>query len=536
VSKGGFNHLLQDIQRSRNKDTQETDKEKASAILDRLFPQQRAFVLDPSRQKAALCPRRSGKSYSVLSYALIVALSQPGSKTLIICKVRRQARGVYWNDLKRLSKEFELGAHYRNMELECELPNGSLISFTGADTTEEIEKFRGQGYDLVCIDEGKSYSPALLKELIQDVIKPALLDRRGTLVMIGTPGAILSGAFYEITTAKKTKDFGSVRPFEDRNKPEWKTSNGRKKPFNWSLHRWHSKDNIFAPWIWTGALADKVQAGWPDDHPTWVREYLGKWVPDDDALVYMYSKANMDGKCNYHPTEEPWGLPPGHEWHFLLGLDLGYHDDTAFVVAAWSPTDPNLYYIHAEKHTKWTIEQVAFRAKELEDIYGGFMARIADTGGLAKMLCESMAATYGVHFEAAKKTEKHAHIKLLNSDLEHGRIKLPEDGALAEEYETLQWAGADRKLEDPACANHAADAALYIWRYAYHHLWEARQDSPTPGTPEWWKHKVDEEERAFVQQRRESREKPWWGRYRNLLDKSPVRNPWTSRQLKKWSS
>ena len=97
----------------------------------------------------------------------------------------------------------------------------------------------------------------------------------------------------------------------------------------------------------------------------------------------------MDGKCNFEPSTDPesmFGLPPGHDWQFILGLDLGYHDDTAFVVAAWSPTHPTLYYVHVEKHTKWTIEQVAHRAKQLEDTFGGFMVRISDTGGLGKML------------------------------------------------------------------------------------------------------------------------------------------------------
>lgn len=492
-------------------------------------------MLDPCRNKAALCPRRSGKSYAILTYALWLALKKPGAKILIICKTRKQCKNIYWNELKKLCNELDLGTHYRNVELEVEFDNGSFINFSGADTTEEIEKFRGGFYDLVCIDECKSYAPSLLNELLNDVLKPALADRRGTLVLIGTPGAILAGPFFDITTGKKTRDHGGVRFWREREtKPRQR----------WSVHFWTSRDNIYKPHIWEDALVDKELAEWPDDHPTWVREYLGQWVPDDDALVYAYSKANLTIKdgvplCEFRQLEESdnaWGLPPGHEWRYLLGLDLGYHDDTALVVAAWAETCPQLHYIWVEKHTAkednaLTVEMLATRVEELEALFGGFDARVADTGGLGKFIVHSLSQTYGVHFVAAEKTQKHDHIKLLNSDMMSGRIKVYPDSPLAEEWLTLQWAGPDRKIEDPGSPNHAADAALYLWRYAYHHFWEAKTTGPRLGTEDWWKAKEKADAQRYEQQLLEQKATPWWSDIATVLDRSPDEDEWNLNDL-----
>ncbi|RMF63202.1 MAG: hypothetical protein D6746_03195, partial [Bacteroidetes bacterium] len=303
--------LFADLAERRANDHTAEDREIARKLLRTLFKQQREFVLDPCRQKAALCSRRAGKSYSVLVAALVMALSKPGSNVLVIAKTRKQVKGVYWSHLKRLVADYGIRAHFRNVELEVEFANGSMMSFSGADTEDEIEKFRGQSYDLACIDEAKSYSPDLLDELLFSVIRPALADRMGTLMLIGTPGAILAGPFFEITTLSTTR-YGTCA--------RW---NGKPNPkASWSVHSWTAKENVaFADsegssLIWREFLETKKLAGWADDDPTWLREYCGVWVPDDDALVYAYVKTNVNERpLDWFGNEGgPHGLPDGHDW------------------------------------------------------------------------------------------------------------------------------------------------------------------------------------------------------------------------------
>jgi hypothetical protein len=499
--------LFQEVARERDQDTRQRDAGIADRLLEQLYPVQRAFVKDRCRHKAALCPRRAGKSYTALAYALILCLTRPGAKCLILARVRRQAKGVYWRPLKKLCADFEVKAHFRNMELECELDNGSTILFAGADTQEETDKYRGQDFDLVILDEGKSYSARLLDELITDILDYTLLDRMGTLAIVGTPGAILAGPFYAVTA-------GDLSVIPKRERWKWTArfaADGEKqRGHRWSVHTWTTKDNTECPWIWETVLAEKEEHGIPDDDPTFLREGCGKWVPDDDALVFAYTRV-QDERCDWaFEGDGPHGLPEGHEWRFVLGLDFGYVDDTAFVVGAWSPTHPSLFFVHAEKHSQMLPEDIAQRVRELEQIYGVFDTRVADSGGLGKTILEALSRTYGIPCIAARKRDKCDHIKLLNSDILAGRVRLDPSGPLAEEWRTAQWADAEHSKVDPACDDHASDAALYLWRYVFHHLAREREVELEEGSPDWWKAREAAEEEKYRQQLVAERETPWW--------------------------
>lgn len=512
------NFLLREIAAAKAKDTRQRDAEKAAALLARLFPAQRDFVTDPARRKAALCPRQSGKSYSVLTYALHTALTRSDARVLVLARVRRQAKGVYWSLVKRLASEFELGAKFRNMELEVELPNGSLIQFAGADTQEEVDKYRGQQFDLVCIDECKSYSSRLLRELINEIIRPTVLARNGVIVMIGTPGPLPNGPFYTVTTG----DLGGV-PKSDRgywSSRHWRTRAEKKTGWAWSAHGWTAADNVACPQIWERALADKELSGVPDDDPVWLREMMGQWVPDEDALVFAYARI-VDGRCDWAPEEDgPFGLSKEHEWRYVLGIDLGVRDATAFVVGAWSPTHPALHIIHAEKHVGFVIDDVVKHVKKLTERYKSFDSIVADTGNLGLMIVDSLRRTYGIPVTAAKKSEKLDHIALMNSDMLGGRIKIDPESPLAEEWRTVQWSGHDRSQIDPSCDDDLADAALYLWRHVYHHFSEEKKTALVPGTDEWWARVQADEEERF---RREllSEDKPWWHKF-----KPEEEDPW----------
>jgi hypothetical protein len=526
-------HLFQKVAQQRKTDTRERDAEKAALLLQRTFPAQRGFIEDPSDRKAALCPRQCGKSFAVLVYALYVGLRRPGANVVVLARVRRQVKGTYWADLQQFCRDFELGARFNKQELTCTLPNGSVILLSGADTAEEIDKHRGQRYDLIIIDEGKSYSAELMSEMIREVLEPALLAKRGTLAIIGTPGAILAGPFWEITTCQKNGEGQFLsRPWARRADDDWR---GVRAP--WSLHRWTQQDNTFCPWIWEGSLRIKEAHGYADDDPAWLREYLGVWVPDENLLVYAYSKA-LTGphseSLTFRPDPETtWGLPPGHEWRFVLGMDLGYHDDTSFVVGAWSDTYPALIYIHAEKHPYLKIEDIAERCKELEVMFGSFDARVADTGGLGRTIVESLSATYGVAFEAARKSDKADHIKLLNSDILSGRVQVPAGSVLVEEWRTAQWEDAMKRRVDPNCDDHASDGALYIWRYCHHHWSRSPEVGESPGSPAWWRTRQREEELRYEQELLAGQRNPYQSRYSHLVKQdNPLRLAWTLRKLK----
>ena len=388
---------------------------------------------------------------------------------------RGVSRGILWippgTGLKRINDEFGLGIKFHDTFLEATFPNGSMITLRGADTHGEIDKMRGVPYDLVIIDESKSFPTSLLTELVEEVLEPTMNDRMGTVVIMGTPGCILQGVFYEATKKGST----IARPYQGR---DWWSG-----PFEWSAHSWDIQDNVAMPHLWDAAKARKVKRGWSDDNPIWRREYRGEWLADDSALVYKYFSDRNDWKPD-PDSEAPFGLPEGHEWRFLLGLDLGFDDDFALVIAAYSDTHPEMFQVFDYSEPHLIISDIVHKIREAEEMCGEFDVMVGDRGGLGKMIFEELAQTYGIHIEAADKQEKRTYIELLNSDLMEARIRILEGSKLSMEMGFLQWDETGLK-EDKACPNHACDAFLYLWRYSYHHFFEDRAQTPEPGTREY---------------------------------------------------
>lgn len=485
--------FLRGLQREQRKRVHRpSDAELAQTLLATCFKEQLEFIHDPSRRKANKAGRRSGKTYAVVIYLIYTALTKPGSNSVYICLNFNQARRAVWYSTRTgivgLDARYGLGLKFNATYLEATAPNGSRISFLGGENAQLIEKFRGDAYDLVVVDECKSFRPKVFDELIRDILIPATMDTRGTVAMVGNPGYLPLGTYYEVT-----------RPDSERSLPYARRKNASRDELAqrpWSVHHWTAAANnvVKDRWgvpvdVWAECLAEKAANGWSDDNPGWRTEYLGEWVIDGTGRVYAFS--DVEGHNTYKPRqEEPpagsnalCGLDPAHEWRYLLGVDLGSNDATAFVVAAYSPTCDTLYYVYDYTDTGMTMAQVAAKVLELEDQFG-FEAMVADTGGLGKTIVESLNDTYELYLEPASKGDKMANIALMNSDFHEGRIKAHPDLRLTHEWSTLvldsQGEKVARHQED-----HCADAALYIYRHANHHFFQRPAKELTPGTPEW---------------------------------------------------
>ena len=76
-------------------------------------------------------------------------------------------------------------------------------------------------------------------------------------------------------------------------------------------------------------MTTKAVASWFPSHD---RGGCGRWVRSDDSLVYRYHSHNIVD-----------GLPDDHDFEYILGVDLGYHDATAFVIMAYSRDLPYVF-------------------------------------------------------------------------------------------------------------------------------------------------------------------------------------------------
>jgi len=130
------------------------------------------------RFRVLVAGRRFGKTYLAL-IELIRAASAPGRVAWYVAPTYRQAKRVAWKALKAMTKHCQAKPP-NETDLTIELTSGGTISLRGADNYDSL---RGDGLDFVVLDEYASMAP----EAWTEVLRPALADRRGRALFIGTP-------------------------------------------------------------------------------------------------------------------------------------------------------------------------------------------------------------------------------------------------------------------------------------------------------------------------------------------------------------
>lgn len=430
---------------------------------DPSFTEQQAFLDDPSALRVVLCTRRAGKSYGAGLALFRAAFARDGVSCLYVALTRASAKRILWKDvLKTIDREKRLGCRFNETELSVTLPNGSVIYLLGMDADEgEKEKALGQKFASVVIDEAASFSIDL-RELVYGVLKPAVADYRGQISMIGTPGNLKRGLFYDLTEG------------QDPGQP------GRWERGGWSGHRWSARNNPHMASKWAAEVSELLAAN-PrfEETPLFRQHYLGQWVVDDDARVYKFDPAR-----NGYRGELPPVFGRGR-WHYVVGLDLGFADSTAWVVAAYHDNDRRLHIVEALKADGLDVTDVAQRTRS---ILGRYEVDRVVIDGANKQAVEELRRRHDLPLTTADKTGKAEFIEILNGDLIVGNVRVNLDGAavLVDEWAGLVWDTRvqGRRVEHPACPNHASDAALYAWRHCYAYLAEVLVKRPPPGTPE----------------------------------------------------
>jgi hypothetical protein len=462
--------LLAELARRREAAAARDGRGPRLAFLGALHTKQRAFVDDKSKRKAALCGRRSGKSWGIAAWLLEGGYTDPGGMSVYITRSKGDARRIMLPDvLEPMSAQFGLGLEVSEVDgqLIVTMQNGHRIWLAGCKDVSEIGKFRGSRYRRAVVDEAQEF-PTFLKALVDDSLSWALLDKNGELCIAGTPSPLPAGYFFEATTIG-----GALT-----------------KP--WTTHTWNVRDN---PHMAADALELMLESrGWTETDPGYLREAMAQWVRDEGALVYPY-----DGERNAWDGE----LVPGDEYVWALGVDVGFADSTAFVVACCRKRHPEVYIVEAWKREGRIPSAVAAHVERLKRQYP-IGAVVVDEGGIGKGYAEEMRQRYGVACEAAEKTRKRAYQELCAGDLRSGSVKVnPRTcAALLDEIGILQWT-PDHAAEDERFENHAADAFLYVTR-ALRPYYRPEFEGPKPGTPE---HSRAEQAKEKEAQRRRIRER-----------------------------
>jgi phage terminase large subunit len=161
-------------------------------------PRQQMIEFHQRKERFAflICHRRFGKTVACIAELVIRALYTKKHKAqyAYICPFRSQAKAVAWNYLVDMTAG--IATDVKVSELSVTLPNGAKIWLSGSDN---INALRGLYLDGTVIDEFAQCRP----DLLEAVVMPCLLDRKGWLVIIGTAYGRLN-QFYDYYEKSKT--------------------------------------------------------------------------------------------------------------------------------------------------------------------------------------------------------------------------------------------------------------------------------------------------------------------------------------------
>lgn len=422
------------------------------------FPKQLNFLQDPAKKKAIICPRRSAKSYSIGLHLIQDALDTPDVTCGVIAKTRQSVELMYWRDIfLHILRRFKIPYKANLTKLTITLRNGSTIALAGADAkADEMEKFLGQKFKTIAVEEASMWRQSVRK-LVYDILDPATTDLDGTIIMAGTPSNYTTDIFYDITKDSETKFVGE-----------------------WSVHFWTPADNPHVAKNHAKKMAQLIKDN-PGIEltPGFQQMWLGQWIKDLSAICYKYS-----------PYKNLTKQMPHGKYHRVLGIDLGYDDDTSMVALAYSFTQRKTYFTNAFKKKGMIIDDVK---NMIEKAIKHFDPDTIVIDGASKQTVETLKQRYGLPLIKADKQGKSEHIDLLSSQLQIGEAMVLEGSGnvlftfethggevvdvmdtcepIVEEWEGLIW--DPKKLEEgirqehPSLPNHCADAGLYGWRYTH---------------------------------------------------------------------
>jgi hypothetical protein len=414
-------------------------RNKAKAIDWGMTPIQAEVISDQSTYKAIQATRRASKSYTAGISMMKTAIENPNVSILYLSLTRDSCKRIMFVEiLQEINDKIKLGATFNKSSLTVEFPNKSRIYLLGIDANEaEARKILGQKYKLIVLDECAFFQTDL-KYLIEEILKPAIADQDGKILMISTTSHMLNTYYHKVT-------MGEIK--------------------GWKVWKYDYTSNPY--------MSDKIQkqidteiANNPNVIHTnsFRRNYLNQWVIEDDLKVYKPTPTTFITRDQ---------VPIANNWNYVLGIDLGYNDSTSFVIVKYRPHDRKLYVVNSYSQSKMIMDDVVAEINQLRSTYN-FQRMVVD--GAALQFVETLRQKYSLPLVSSHKTDKRGMIELINSDFILDNIKIVEDDCsnLKKEMDMLVWnerAVANNKwIEDGKYANHECDGFLYAYRYCYNYL------------------------------------------------------------------
>ena len=147
-------------------------------------------IVEAARFVVLVCHRRWGKTVFAVMELILACMADARAdfRGAYVAPFRKQAKDIAWDYFKKFAGRIP-GVTFNETELMVTFPNGAKITLYGADNAEAL---RGLYFDYAVMDEVADMRPHVWGE----IIRPALADRKGRALFIGTPKGM--NLFFEL--------------------------------------------------------------------------------------------------------------------------------------------------------------------------------------------------------------------------------------------------------------------------------------------------------------------------------------------------
>lgn len=268
--------------------------------LPDLHPTQYAVAKSNARFRVVCCGRRWGKT--VLGVIECIRVASKGGRVWWVAPTFKQSMEG-WLYLTRIIATFP-GARKLESKLTVTFSGGGSIEIK---TSDDPDNLRGAGLDLVVLDEAASMQPIVWYQ----IIRPALADRGGRCVFIGTPKHF--NWFYDVYSQAETDTTG-----------------------NWSCWQHPTWDNPYIP-------QEEIDAAQNDMEPGDFDQEFGASFTAVGGAIWPLLSANRPSFLRPMPKDldikatgvgMDWGTTPQHHAAVVCASRVG--SGQIWIRSAWT--------------------------------------------------------------------------------------------------------------------------------------------------------------------------------------------------------
>lgn len=290
-------------------------------------PHQAAVLNDRKRHRGVVMHRRAGKTVTAVfdGYETLLSCPLPSPRVVYIAPYLKQAKKLAWDYMASAARSGNTRMEYFDInrsDLTITFnPTDAKFFLCGADN---IDSLRGMYFDKAIVDELADCDPRLW----QSVLRPALADRRGRALLMGTPKGRMNQLYDLSKVAADDPD--------------------------WSFHRYDCTQ--------TGMLSDEEIAGAKRDmsDAMFEQEFMCSFNAALVGAVYGREMDALQKDRRYTTVKYDSGLP------IITAWDLGWADATSIGIYQRAGTEVRC------------IGYLEFTLTALPDSIRGFRAWCAD--------------------------------------------------------------------------------------------------------------------------------------------------------------